>query len=139
MTVGPLAGQPVIAIAMPVRRDGKAVGVLTANILPRSLGEVLRGQKLRPGWIATLVDSRHLVVARTAQEDAFVARPAIGWMVDFQTSGAAAASNSASEMKPMRQATSSGAATFCPVRFSIARTNSPASSRLSCVPVSSHA
>ncbi|MFC7473285.1 HWE histidine kinase domain-containing protein [Dankookia sp. GCM10030260] len=89
--LGPLAGQPVIAIAMPVRRDGKAVGVLTANILPRSLGEVLRGRPLRPGWVATLVDSRHLVVARTAQEDAFVARPAIAWMVDFQTSGAAAA------------------------------------------------
>ena len=104
--LGPLAGQPVIAITMVVRRDDRAVGLLAANILPRSLGGVLRGEHLRPGWIATLVDSRGLVIARTERENDFFARPAIGWMSDFQRSTAAAATIKAvpaTAPRPMRR------------------------------------
>ena len=42
-------------------------------------------------------------------------------------------------MKPMRQATSSGAPIFMPWRASTVRTNAVASARESKVPVSSHA
>ncbi|WP_193560513.1 sensor histidine kinase, partial [Dankookia rubra] len=82
--LGPNAGRPLIGVTRVVRRDGRPVGMLAANILPSSLSEALRGQELRPGWIATLLDARHLVIARTAQEEAFFARPGMDWMVDFQ-------------------------------------------------------
>src|SRR4051794_33902588 len=67
--IGPLAGRPVISVAMPVRRGEAVIGVLAANLLPHSLGEVLRGQHLRPGAIATLVNDRGMVIARTVREE----------------------------------------------------------------------
>lgn len=86
---GPLAGQPVIGIARVVRRDDRPVGLLAATILPQRLGEILRSRPSRPGSTATLLDGRGLVIARTAKEEDFIARPAIAWMREFQRGMAA--------------------------------------------------
>ncbi|MCB4825104.1 HWE histidine kinase domain-containing protein [Roseicella aerolata] len=87
--VGPLAGRPVISIAMAVRRGEAVTALLAANILPASLGAVLRGQRLQPRWVATLVDNRGLVIARTRWEDQAFGRPAPDWLVEFQRGGGA--------------------------------------------------
>lgn len=91
LMVEPLSGQALVGIAEVIHRDGQPVGVLGATILPRSLGEILNDQHLRPGWVATLLDRRHLVIARTVQQSEFFARPGADWMIEFQQGTASTA------------------------------------------------
>lgn len=70
----PVARRLVVGFAAPVVRDGKVVGVLAGNILPAALGKILRRQQLPPGWYATLVDDRGVVIARTKDEARYIGK-----------------------------------------------------------------
>ncbi|WP_128080014.1 HWE histidine kinase domain-containing protein [Roseicella frigidaeris] len=96
LTVSPLLveaadGRLVVGVALPVERAGQRIGLLAATLRPESLGLALGSQHLPPGWIATLIDERHTILARSTQQEAYLAQPAIDWVTAFQQGGAAAA------------------------------------------------
>jgi two-component sensor histidine kinase/CheY-like chemotaxis protein len=87
----PVAGQPVISLVIPVERAGTRTGLLAANLRPESLGMALGNQTLPAGWIATLIDHRHRIIARSQQQESFLAKPTLDWVTAFQRSGQATA------------------------------------------------
>lgn len=71
---GPVLQKPVLAIGVPVRRDGKTRYSLNGGVDPRSLSTLLREQRLPEGWIAAIFDTQGTIVARTHEGERFVGR-----------------------------------------------------------------
>ena len=75
--VGPVLKVPVVGVSVPVVRQGGALRyVLGARLDIASLGRVLSEGKLRPGWIAAIIDRDGIIVARTRANEQFLGRPA---------------------------------------------------------------
>ncbi|TAK78561.1 MAG: response regulator [Aquabacterium sp.] len=74
---GPVAGKPILALAVPVHRHGRAVYAMAAGVLPERMNSLLRSQRLPPGWIGAILDSRGRLVARTHEPERFVGKPAV--------------------------------------------------------------
>jgi diguanylate cyclase (GGDEF)-like protein len=62
---GPVHHQAVIALSVPVRRNGDIVLALTAELSPAQLGGLLVKEPLPSNWIAVLIDSEGTVIARS--------------------------------------------------------------------------
>ena len=61
----PGVGQsPVVSTEVPVWRGGKVQYVLSAQIRPRRIADLLAAQQLPEGWVAEVFDTQGLVVAR---------------------------------------------------------------------------
>ena len=82
---GALTGTPLIAVAVPVVRDGKVRYVLNSSADPKVLASLLGQQKLPPDWLATLIDRKKIVIARTRDSDKFVGKPATQTFADQTT------------------------------------------------------
>ncbi len=63
---GPLAGKPLVAIAVPGLRDGKAAFFMLAVFETAQFQSRLNLQALPPGWSLTLLDGKGDVIARRA-------------------------------------------------------------------------
>jgi PAS domain S-box-containing protein len=72
---GPVTGW-IIPVALPVRRGGEIVAVVAAGVSPSSLGLVLREQLALASGIAMVADRGGVIIARTAEEERFVGKPA---------------------------------------------------------------
>ena len=70
--VGGVTGKPLLAIEVPVIRDGRALYGLALGIDPRHLGEVLSQQGLPPEWIVSIFDSTGTIIARTHAPEQYV-------------------------------------------------------------------
>ncbi|HET7197140.1 MAG TPA: cache domain-containing protein [Burkholderiales bacterium] len=70
--VGPVVKRPLIAVGVPLRRDGKVRYVLGAAVTPERLAHILRAQKIPPGWVAAIFDATGTIVARTHEPERFV-------------------------------------------------------------------
>jgi len=69
----PGVGQPeVVSAEVPVWRGGKVVYVLSAQIRPRRIADLLGAQQLSQGWVAEVFDSGGLVVARNIDHSRFI-------------------------------------------------------------------
>ena len=55
---------PVVSTEVPVWRAGKVEYVLSAQIRPRRIADLLAAQQLPQGWVAEVFDTQGLVVAR---------------------------------------------------------------------------
>jgi signal transduction histidine kinase/ActR/RegA family two-component response regulator len=75
--VGPVTGKPILAIGVPVQRDGKVIYSLNAGLFPDRVAQVLMSQKLPPGWIGVVLDSQGIVVARTHEAKRFQGHSAV--------------------------------------------------------------
>lgn len=75
--VGPVTGKPILALGVPVRRDGRVRYSLSAGIFPNRFASVLTAQNLPKDWISSVLDSQGHIVARTHEMDRFVGRPAV--------------------------------------------------------------
>jgi diguanylate cyclase (GGDEF)-like protein len=73
--VGPVGGQSLVAIGVPVRHDGAVRYNLSMAISPDRLNDVLRRQHLPPDWVGTVLDSTGTIVARTHNTARFVGKP----------------------------------------------------------------
>jgi diguanylate cyclase (GGDEF)-like protein len=62
---GAVLNRPIISIEVPVFREGKVVYDLSVVIMPERFAKALVDQRLPPGWIATVFDSKGTIVART--------------------------------------------------------------------------
>ncbi|MBI3384100.1 MAG: hypothetical protein HY019_19020 [Aquabacterium sp.] len=75
--VGPVTGKPILALGVPVKRDGRTLYSLNAGIFPSRFASVLTAQNLPRDWISSVLDSQGHIVARTHEMDRFVGRPAV--------------------------------------------------------------
>ncbi|MGG5822420.1 PAS domain-containing protein [Falsiroseomonas sp. HW251] len=71
---GPLADWTIV-VALPLRQDGRVVGLLGAGLTSSSLGRVLRAEAAVPRTTASLIDRGGVLVARSHDEARFVGSP----------------------------------------------------------------
>lgn len=71
----PVSGDCVFAVAVPVRRAGRVVAALAAEVRCSSLGDLLRQQQVPEGGVVTVLDNQHRILARNRGEAEYVGRP----------------------------------------------------------------
>jgi len=62
---GPLVGQPIVTIAVPVIEDGKVAMSLNATVTPATLQPLLFEQKFPESWRAGIVDQQFRIITRS--------------------------------------------------------------------------
>ena len=65
LTKGPLAERPVLALRVPVVREGVTTSVLSAFLEPDRMATLLAAQRLPPEWVGVILDADRRIVART--------------------------------------------------------------------------
>jgi PAS domain S-box-containing protein len=78
---GTNAQRYLIAVAVPVIRNGKVVHCLTLNFAPKRLSGLLQRQQFSSTWIAALNDRQGRVVARSQHIDARIGKPTVPWLI----------------------------------------------------------
>jgi len=73
---GGVVKTPVIAVGVPVIRDGRVRYTLTASATPGFLTELIKKKKLPAGWLATVIDRNQILIARTPDIDKYIGQPA---------------------------------------------------------------
>lgn len=73
---GPLAGQLIYTVGVPVRRNGAIVMTLNATATPAYLAALLAEQKLPATWRTGILDSRGKIVARSHEPEKYVGKSA---------------------------------------------------------------
>jgi PAS domain S-box-containing protein len=68
----------VFSADVPVWRDGKVAYVLSSQVRPRRVADLLGAQQLPPGWVAEVFDGRGQVVARNIDGALYVGTPMNG-------------------------------------------------------------
>jgi len=76
LVMGPTAGRPVIAVTLPLLRDGKIRHVLVAVLTSESFASVLAAAHIADGTVGTIVDRKGIVVATTRGQEQRVGTPA---------------------------------------------------------------
>lgn len=74
--VGPIAGQPLIFIQVPVIRGGAVRYVLGASMRLVVLSSLLAAQKSPPDWTGTIIDRNGVILATTRSPEQFIGKPA---------------------------------------------------------------
>ncbi len=74
--IGGALKRPLVAIHVPVLRDGKVIYVISIGYVPERLGQVLKEQRLPPNRVIAILDSHGVVVARTHEAARFVGHKA---------------------------------------------------------------
>ena len=70
--IGGALKRPLVAIHVPVLRDGKVIYVISTAYVPERLGQVLKEQRLPPDRVIAILDSKGVIVARTHEAARFV-------------------------------------------------------------------
>lgn len=73
---GPVTGRLVIGTSVPVFVDGEITYLVGMGLFSDRLGEVLRRQKIPPGWIVSVLDKTGTIGARTEDPDRFIGQKA---------------------------------------------------------------
>ena len=81
LVVGPTSGRRVVAVTLPLFRDGKIRHVLVAVLTPESFASVLAAAHMARGTVGTILDRNGIVVATTEGQERLVGRPATGGFV----------------------------------------------------------
>ena len=77
---GKNAQQYLLAVAVPVVRDGRVLNCLTLNFSPQRLTRLLQSQQFPSSWVAAISDRERRVVARSVLADARVGQPMMEWL-----------------------------------------------------------
>ena len=67
--LGPLIKQYVIAVILPVMKNGTAVYFLSIGIPTEKFAAIINNTQLPPQWVVTIVDRQNVVVARSERHD----------------------------------------------------------------------
>ncbi len=81
LVMGPIAGRWVIAVTLPLLRDGKIHHVLVAVMTPESFAPALAAAHIAGGTGGTIVDRKGIVVATTQGQEQRVGKPATAGFV----------------------------------------------------------
>ncbi len=71
----PAIGKRLVALRVPVMRDGELRYVLTIGLLPDQISTILSQAGLPSGWAGTVVDAKGRIVARTPDKETANANP----------------------------------------------------------------
>ncbi|MCP2006901.1 response regulator [Duganella violaceipulchra] len=74
--IGGALKRPLVAVHVPVIREGKVIYCLSVGFVPERLGMVLREQNLPGDRVAGIFDSRGVIVARSKDAEQYVGQPA---------------------------------------------------------------
>ena len=74
--VGPVSGKRLVALHVPVIRDGTLVDILTVALAPDAVGTILRGAGIPEGWFGVVVDRSGHIIARSVDDAATTGQPA---------------------------------------------------------------
>jgi diguanylate cyclase (GGDEF)-like protein len=80
--IGPVTRRPVIAVGVPVQRDGVVAYSLNIGLSPDRIGAILQHRPLPPGWIAAILDGSGTLVARSKDAERFVGQKAVQPVLD---------------------------------------------------------
>lgn len=72
--IGPVSGMPTMAIYVPVLSNGRVAYVLGIGVGLERFSNILRQQRLPPGWITAIADQNGTAAARTQNERLFVGK-----------------------------------------------------------------
>ncbi len=76
---GKVAQRFVVAVTVPVVREGKIIYALTMTFGPERLTKLLSRQRLPASWVAAINDRQPRVVARSVLADTRVGKPVVEW------------------------------------------------------------
>jgi signal transduction histidine kinase/DNA-binding response OmpR family regulator len=79
--IGGALKRPLVAVHVPVQRDGKTIYVISAAFVPERLGQVLKEQRLPPDRVVAVIDSQGLIVARSHEAARFVGHKAASMLL----------------------------------------------------------
>lgn len=82
LTKNQVSNEPVITVSIPVRRAGKHLYNLSADIFPDQFAKLLKQQQLSPDWIVAVIDGNSTIVARTHEMDRFSGKKATSNLLD---------------------------------------------------------
>jgi diguanylate cyclase (GGDEF)-like protein len=74
MFPGSITHLRVIAVGVPVHRKGKTMYALNVGIAAERVAALLQGRRLPAGWVASVFDSKGILIARTRDMNQFVGR-----------------------------------------------------------------
>ena len=74
--LGTVSGKQLVALRLPITRNGELRYVLSIQMEPRDVSAILRGSRLPEGWVGAVVDAGGRIVARTLSEPAQLGQPA---------------------------------------------------------------
>ena len=74
--IGPLTGEPVIAMGVPVFRGAEVVYSLNVGLSPQRIAEVLQRRAIPAHWVAAVLDGSGTIAARTRDPEKFVGQKA---------------------------------------------------------------
>jgi signal transduction histidine kinase len=74
--VGPVSGERLVALRVPVPRSGAVRDVLTVALRPDAVGDILRRAGIPDGWVGAVVDRSGKLIARSRDDAAMVGLPA---------------------------------------------------------------
>ena len=74
IAIGPVSGAPALLIHVPVMSNGRVAYVLGIGIGLEQFSNILRQQRLPPGWITTITDHHGTLAARTQNERLLVGK-----------------------------------------------------------------
>ncbi len=76
LMTGALTRRRVVTVNLPVQRRGTTAFVLSANIAPEHLRDLIGAQDLPEGWVVGLIDRNRVFIARSRGHEASVGRQA---------------------------------------------------------------
>lgn len=85
--IGPVTGKPVIAIGVPVVRDGEVAYTLNAGLSPARIAEVLQRVAIPGHWVAAVLDGTGTIAARTRDPEKYIGHKATPDVLDLLNSG----------------------------------------------------
>jgi signal transduction histidine kinase len=74
--VGPVSGQELVSLRVPVLREGRLRYVLTVLLVPNAINAILRGSGAPEGWVGAVIDGRGNVIAHSVGDTVVPAQPA---------------------------------------------------------------
>ena len=77
---GQNAQRYIVAVAVPVIRDGHVIHCLTLNFAPQRLSQVLQKQQLPATWTGAINDRQGQVVARSQRIEERIGKPTVPWL-----------------------------------------------------------
>src|SRR5215470_5758134 len=76
LVMGAVLGRPIVAVGVPVFRDGNVAFVLVMGLGSEILSKLLRQPDLSPDWVVAIFDRKGIIVARNRELDRFLGKPA---------------------------------------------------------------
>jgi len=69
---GPVTGKPILAMGVPVFKDGQAIYSINVGIFPERLSALMMRQRLPSNWICAILDSEGKIVARSHEMHRYI-------------------------------------------------------------------